>query len=336
MGVEKILRILPEESGSNWTKDSDKIWDEFKAFRDFDQKDQLTDKILKFLIARYSQKSNPQKMLKPENLVKWLAQLLEALEHGGQKLTLRQGRLLKTNIKRIVKNMHQTLDFSVRRPKFLTIKKLKELSIALWKNHRGKRKPETYLAASIIVIMTWLSAARVIDVARLKWRDLKRVNNSTGKFLTCKVRFSKSNPNRPQSLTFMRNKDPVLDVIYRLEKWAEKTKSKTGFIFRDITKNDSHLATHQIVNAMRLAARDLGWPEENWPRGHSGRNSCVPTLMQLGQKTAKINVFLRWAHGSTMLSHYMADSLECSTGGSAFLLTKALEEGKLEKYFKDK
>lgn len=330
MAYEKCLEIIPEGKNSSWVQDSEKIFQEFKKFEKLTPKGDKTDIILKFLMSRYSDKSNPKKLLKPENLSKWLAQLIEAMDEANEKLTLRQGKLLKTNVRRLIKNMHQEVDFSIRRPKFMTLKKLEALTVALWKNHRGKRKPLLYLASSVILVMAWLGGSRVIDIIRLQWSDLKIIKNKTGEYLKCKVRFSKSNPNRPQALTFKRTPNKVFDVVDRLQKWSKKSGHKEGFIF---PKNGvkGHIMTHQVVNCWRLAARDLGWPESDWPRGHSGRNSCVPLLMKLGQKSQRINVFLRWQHNSSMMSHYQGTSLETSSEGSAYLLEKALHDGTLAK-----
>ena len=330
MANEKCLEILPEKVNSTWVKASDLLYTEYIKFLKITPPGDRSDLIIKFLLTRYSDKSNPKKLLKPENLSKWLAQLSEALAEEKKPLTPRQERLLKTNIKRIIKNMHQNVDFSIRRPKFMTLKKLEALTVALWKNHRGKRRPDLYLAASVILVMAWLGGSRVIDIIRLQWSDLKLIKNKSGEYLKCKVRFSKSNPNRPEALTFKKTPNKIFDVIDRLQKWSKKSNNRKGFIFPDNGVN-SHIKTHQVVNCWRIAARDIGWPEPDWPRGHSGRNSCVPLLMKLGQKSQRINVFLRWQHGSSMLSHYQGSSLECSTEGSAYMLEKALREGTLEK-----
>ena len=123
---------------------------------------------------------------------------------------------------------------------------------------------------------------------------------------------------------------------YRLEKLAEKQNfPKSGYIFQNPKKPNTHLATNQVVSAWRLAAKDLGWPSEDLPRGHSGRNSMVPILMKMGISDQKINVYLRWTHGSSMISHYQGTSLECSDQGSAFLLQKAIEDGSIENLTND-
>ena len=67
-----------------------------------------------------------------------------------------------------------------------------------------------------------------------------------------------------------------------------------------------------------------------WPKAHSGRSSLTPLLMKMGLKSQILTVFMRWKHGSSMISRYQGETLECSDKGAAHALKKAIDEGKID------
>ena len=341
---------------SKWVRDSARTWQLYSEFLSKNADLSLEDKIITFLFQRYNE--NP-KLIRPKNISNWAGQLFEQLENENipvKPVVIRRVKKVVSDWERFLLTRH---DFGPKQPKYMSLKKLKELSWDLWRKNRTHRCKWLYRAASVAYVYAWLSGGRMQDILRLKWEDMKIIRNNTGTFLMAKVRHSKGNKaKRGEQLTVMLVKDHTLNIFSRLKHWwAFSGKPKSGLVFRKVgNKAETNSETGQQIGSKKLtgisganieieikpfqikkaaqrAAVALGW--SSLPMAKSGRNSIVPVLLKLGVKSQLCNIFMRWSHSSEMLSHYQGAHLEFSTTGVAYKIGKAIESGEIYELEKD-
>ena len=126
----------------------------------------LVQAILDFLVNRYNCKWQKKK-LHPRNLGLWLAQLSDTWkEKYPDKITKTDFRQLRLAVVRWERYLLENNDFAIRKPHFLTFRRLKALTNDLWKRHSSRRFPRLYRASSIAFYLAWMSGSRLIDITR--------------------------------------------------------------------------------------------------------------------------------------------------------------------------
>ena len=326
---------------SKWVENSRKTWQLFLEFERANKNLDIEDKILRYLFNRYNLNPKP---IRPKNIANWASQLFEQLENENRPIKMVVMRRIKTVVTDWERFLLSKHSFKPKQSKYLSLSKLKKLSLTLWKNNPTHRVRWLYRAASVCFVYCWLSGARMQDILRLRWEDISIIKNKTGSFIKADVRHSKGNRGkRGEQLTVMIINDHTLNLFTRLKHWWHfMNKPRSGLVFCKPNKDkttgilsvsNTELKPFQIKQAAQRAAKGLGWTE--LPVSKSGRNSIVPVLLKLGVKSQHANIFMRWAHHSEMLSHYQGTHLEYSTTGTAFKIGRAIMSGQIFELKKD-
>ena len=333
---ENLGKVMKIPKKARWERESDETGQEFAAFLENFEYSSTEDSVIAFVKDWYLRKST-KKPIAATNLNRKLSLLLFHLQNSKQEIITSRGiKKVKYVIGKWERSILDLHPKSQNKTKYLPIKRLKQLGLRLWKSDLKLMSGAKNRCASMVLLTCWLSGARTIDALRLRWEDLKIVNNSSGKFVVAKIRHSKGNVGkRPEQLTFLQLDDPEMDIIKRLHRWWKfQGKPVTGHIFCDkITKVPYQRA--QIVRSMRQMAKKLKWPEENWPRAHTGRKSVVLLLLKLGVTPQSLRIFLRWGPESQMPAYYQGTGLETTDMGTSFQLGGMLNSGKILEIEKD-
>ena len=332
LDLERVLKN-PEKSRSH--KDREKTGREFCEF--LEQHDEKIGEIsIQNFIRFWFVAKSAKRKLKASNLKRKLALLLEFLSSQNIEITHTGVKRINFVIQRWERAILEISPDEKMVTKYLPLNRLKTLCLALWKENPTKRSEIINKCSSVTFLGCWLSGARLVDMMRLHWEDLKIRKNPSGLYLVARIRHSKGNAGkRPEQLTFLSLKDPSLNIIKRLKRWWKFSgKPCSGKIFKNKI-NGKELTRAASVRSARNMAKYINWPKDHWPRAHSGRKSLVLLLLKLGIDPVSLRIYLRWGPNSVMNSYYQSVGLETTEYGTSHKFGQILNSGKIFDLEKD-
>ena len=206
------------------------------------------------------------------------------------------------------KNFAIETNFKVKKAPTFPWETAKKWAKYLWsKNENSFLKSKRRKMTCLMIYLTWFGGLRWVDAIRLKWDDVEIIRRQKI-FVLIKCRITKANvdAHAEHFCTLATNLERPDDCPVRtlLEYWSFSGRPRAGYFFRTSSEGADLDSTYDsLVSAAQK------FDKSHKPGKHSGRISCVNTLVALGAKPDAIKKHMNWGPNSEMISHYVSSHL---------------------------
>jgi hypothetical protein len=269
--------------------------------------------VLKFF-NKWVHKRNKSKTIRPYRLRNMLYQLCKIIKYYliDHRLVPVIKQALKKEANKLARTLFTNRIFAPAKANTFSLKEIAEIINYLW----NFSIPEKQTA--IMLTFTFLAGNRVGDLFYSDWSDIKIEENDSGRYLSIKLKISKTNPLslKCESITVKLKKGTIWDIeakLLHLKQLYINNNLKSDRIF-------NNRSTKSFCYYMEKARKACNF--KNKLSGHSGRNSVVDRMLRAGINADNICVALNWQRGSEMLYNYRNNLIEKSIQGAQFELDK--------------
>jgi hypothetical protein len=263
---------------------------------------------------KWVNKRNIYKKVKPYRLRNMLYQLCKIIKYYllDRKLLPVVKQCLKKEANKLARTLFTDELHAPQKANTFSMKDIANVISYLWNFNIPEKQ------TAIMLAFTFLAGNRVADLKYSNWSDIKIDENDSGRYLSLKLKLSKTNPLslKCESITVKLKSGTIWDLEAKL------THLKTLY-------NENNIKSERIFNNRSTKSfcyfMEKGRKACNLKTklsGHSGRNSVVERMLRAGVNADNICVALNWQRGSEMLYNYRNNLIEKSNQGAQFELDR--------------
>jgi hypothetical protein len=263
---------------------------------------------------KWVNKRNKIKKVKPYRLRNMLYQLSKIVKYYliDYKLLPIIKQSLKKEANKIARDLFTNELFAPNKANTFSLKDISVIISFLWNFDIAEKQ------TAIMLAFTFLAGNRIADLKYSNWEDIKIEQNDSGRYLSIKLKISKTNPLslKCESITIKLKRGTIWDLEAKLKHL------KTLYSENDI-KSDrifNNRSTKSFCYYMEKGRKACNFKKKI--SGHSGRNSVVDRMLRAGVNGDSICIALNWQRGSEMLFNYRNNLIEKSNQGAQFELDK--------------